>query len=103
MLKEDEVREGLSRIERGAKIKAIARGLGVDRKTINRWRRLGGWYRQKRKRRRKIDLFSEFIKRRGPEVSWNAVVLNRKLSTLGFGGSYQQVQRFVQLYRSQSR
>lgn len=62
MLKEDEVREGLSRIERGEKIKAIARELGVDRKTIKRSRRLGGWYRQKRKRRRKIDLFSEFIK-----------------------------------------
>jgi transposase len=102
MLKEDEVREVLSRIERGEKIKAIARELGVDRKTVKRWRRLGGWRAQKRKRRRKIDSFSEFVKRRGPEVDWNAVVLYRELSSLGFGGTYQQVQRFVQPYRSQS-
>ena len=40
MLKEDEVREVLSRIERGEKIKTIARELGVDRKTI---KRCGGW------------------------------------------------------------
>lgn len=50
MLKEAEVREVLSRIERGEKVKAIARELGVDRKTIKRWRRIGGWYAQKRKR-----------------------------------------------------
>ena len=72
MLKEAEVREVLSRIERGEKVKAIARELGVDRKTIKRWRRIGGWYPQKRKRPRAVDGFTEFISRRGPEVSWNA-------------------------------
>jgi transposase len=103
MLKEAEVREILSRIERGEKIKAIARELGVDRKTIKRWRRASGWYSQKRKRPRKIDGFTDFVTRRGPEVGWNAVVLYRELSTLGFTGTYQQVQRYVQPFRSQSR
>ena len=103
MLKEDEVREVLARVERGEKIKAIAREFGVDRKTIKRWRRLGGWRRQKRQRARKIDGFKEFVERRGVEVGWNAVVLHRELLSLGFSGTYQQVQRFVQPYRSQSR
>lgn len=65
MLKEAEVREVLSRLRRGEKIKTIARELGVDRKTIKRWRRVGGWYAQKRKRGRRMDAFSDFVKRRG--------------------------------------
>ena len=103
MLKEDEVREVLARIERGEKIKTIARELGLDRKTIKRWRRLGGWRAQKRKRRRKIDSFGEFVRRRGPEVNWNAVVLHREIKSLGFSGTYQQVQRFVHPYRLENR
>jgi transposase len=100
MLKEDEVREVLSRIKRGEKIKTIARELGVDRKTIKRWRQMGGWHPQKRRRPRKIDAFKEFVEHRGVEVEWNAVVLHRELLTLGFDGTYQQVQRFVQPYRA---
>jgi hypothetical protein len=103
MLKEDVVREVLSRIERGEKVKAIAPELGVDRKTIKRWRRIGGWRAQKRKRSRTMDAFSDFIRRRGPEVGWNAVVLYRELCGLGFSGNYQQVQRYVQPLRCQSR
>ena len=103
MLKEAEVREIVSRVDRGEKIKAIARELAVDRKTIKRWRRAGGWHPQKRERRRKIDVFSDFVKRRGAEVGWNAVVLHRELSALGFAGTYQQVQRYVQPFRSQNR
>jgi hypothetical protein len=68
MLKEAEVREAFSRLERGEKVKAIPRALGVDRKTIKRWRRVGGWYRKKRKRTRRMDAFSEFLTRQGPEV-----------------------------------
>lgn len=103
MLKEDAVREIISRLERGEKVKAVARELGVDRKTIKRWRRAGGWRAQRRKRARKVDAFREFIERRGIEVGWNAVVLHRELTQLGFSGTYQQVQRFVQSYRSRSR
>lgn len=103
MLQEDVVREILARLERGERIKTIARELGVDRKTIKRWRRVGGWRAQRRHRARKIDRFAEFVKRRGVEVGWNAVVLHRELSTLGFSGSYQQVQRFVKLFRAERR
>ncbi|HLC05236.1 MAG TPA: hypothetical protein VJK02_19555 [Anaerolineales bacterium] len=41
MLREDVVREILARLERGEGIKRIARGLGVDRKTVKAWRRRG--------------------------------------------------------------
>ena len=53
VLQEDRVREILSRLERGEGIKAIARELGVDRKTIKRWRRLGGWQPRVRGARRR--------------------------------------------------
>ncbi|MFQ5793234.1 MAG: IS21 family transposase, partial [Acidobacteriota bacterium] len=103
MLREDVVREMLARLERGEGVKRIARELGVDRKTVKRWRQLGGWRRQSRRRGRQVDPFAEFVKRRGPEVGWNGVVLHRELGALGFPGGYQQVQRFVQPLREQRR
>ena len=41
MLGEDMVQEVLARLARGEGIKTIARELGVDRKTVKRWRLLG--------------------------------------------------------------
>src|SRR5712691_7617695 len=43
MVQEDVVREILARLERGERVKRIARELGVDKKTVKRWRGLGGW------------------------------------------------------------
>ena len=79
----------------------IARELGVDRKTVKRWLRLGAW----QPRRYQwwpwpIDDFVKFIEQRGPEVGWNGVVLFRELAGIGFAGSYQQVQRFLKPYRA---
>lgn len=103
MLREDVVREVLARLERGEGIKRVARELGLDRKTVKRWRELGGWRPQSRRRARQIDRFGEFLKRRGPEVGWNGVVLHRELAALGFAGGYQQVQRFVKPLRVERR
>lgn len=100
MLQEDRVREVLARLERGAGIKTVARELGIDRKTVKRWRRLGGWRAQRRERGRGVDPFVPFIEGRGPEVGWNAVVLHRELSLLGFRGSCQQVRRCVRPLRA---
>src|SRR5579864_3403927 len=95
MLRGDLVREIVARKERGEGIKRIARELVVDRKTVRRWLRLGGWQpRRPRARRRPIDQFTEFIAQRGPEGGWNGVVLQRELACLGFTGSYQQLQRY---------
>ena len=100
MLRADLVREMVARKERGEGVKQIARELGVDRKTVKRWLRLGSWQpRQPRCLPKPIDQFAEFIERRAPEVGWNAIVLHRELGSLGFAGSYQQVRRFLRPHR----
>ncbi|MBV8357839.1 MAG: helix-turn-helix domain-containing protein [Deltaproteobacteria bacterium] len=61
MLKGDLVREMIARKARGEGVKRIARELGVDRKTVRRWLRVGGWQpRQLRLRQRPIDQFTTF-------------------------------------------
>jgi transposase len=96
MVRADLVREMVARRERGEGTRQIARELAVDRKTVRRWLRLGGWQpRQGGARPRALDPYLPFIERRGPEVSWNGVVLYRELVSLGFSGGYQQVQRLL--------
>jgi DNA invertase Pin-like site-specific DNA recombinase len=43
MLRADLVGEMVARAQRGEGAKRIARELGVDRKTVKRWLRLGAW------------------------------------------------------------
>jgi len=101
MLREDVVREVLARLARGEHVKTIARELGVDKKTIKRWRARGAWRpRTPRVYPKAIDAHRPFLERRGPEVSWNGVVLLRELRTQGFSGGYQQVQRALQPLRT---
>src|SRR5215470_520398 len=89
------VREIIARKERGDGIKRISRELGVDRKTVKRWLRLGGWQpRQPQRRERQLDCFAEFLERRAPEVGFNGVVLHRELQACGFTGGLMPVQRF---------
>ena len=69
MLGADLVREMVARKDRGEGAKRIARELGVDRKTLKRWLRLGQWQpRRSGHRPRLIDRFAEFIEQRAPEV-----------------------------------
>jgi transposase len=104
MLGADLVREMVARKERGEGVKRIARELGVDRKTVKRWLRVGSWQpRRSGQRPRLIDRFTEFIAQRAPEVGWNGVVLHRELAGLGFSGSYQQVRRFLRPHRAQRK
>jgi transposase len=104
MVRADLVREIVARRERGESSRQIARELVVDRKTVRRWLRIGGWQpRQAGERPRAIDPYVEFIEQRGPEVGWNGVVLHRELVALGFSGSYQQVQRLLKPRRDRRR
>lgn len=104
MLQEDTVQEILARQARGEGIKGIARQLGVDRKTVKRWRRLGRWHpRQGRPRARRLDPYLARLAQRGPAVRWNAVVLHRELEGLGFVGSVQQVRRAIRPWRAEAR
>lgn len=102
MLGADTVQEVLARLARGEGVKALARELGVDRKTVKRWRRLGQWRpRQGRPRPRGVDPYLERLAQRGPEVGWNAMVLHRELQGLGFSGSVQQVRRAIRPWRAE--
>ncbi len=104
MLREDTVQEMLARLARGEGVKTIARELGVDRKTVKRWRRLGRWQpRQGRPRPRGLDPYLERLVHRGPEVGWNAVVLHRELQGVGFAGTVQQVRRAIRPWRAEAR
>lgn len=100
MLRADLAPEMVARKERGEGVKRIARELGVDRKTVKRWLRLGSWQpRQPRCLPKPIDRFAEFIERRAAEVGWNAVAPHRELESLGFAGGYQRVRRFLRPHR----
>jgi hypothetical protein len=104
MVRADLVQEIVARRERGESTRQIARESAVDRKTVRRWLRIGGWQpRQGGERRRAIDPYIEFVDQRGPEVGWNGVVLHRELMALGFSGSYQQVQRLLKPRRDRRR
>jgi transposase len=103
MVQEDVVREILARLARGDGVKAIARELGLDRKTVKRWRARGAWRAQRRRRPREIERFGDFIRGRGPEVGWNGKVLHRELHRLGFTGGYLQVQRYCKPLRDARR
>lgn len=101
MLREDCVREVLARLQRGERVKTIARALGLARNTVKHWQRVGAWRpRPPVARPRHIDPYVPFIARRGPEVGWNGRVLHRELQGLGFTGTYQQVQRALQPLRA---
>jgi Homeodomain-like domain len=104
MLGAEMVREMVARRERGQGVKRIARELGVDRKTVKRWLKLGVWQpRQTQRRARELDRFAEFLKQRAPEVGWNGAVLYRELQAMGFTGGLVQVQRFVRPYREERK
>jgi transposase len=104
MLREDTVQEVLARLARGEGVKTIARTLGVDRKTVKRWRRLGQWHpRPGRARPSGLDPYRDRLRQRGPEVGWNAVVLHRELQGQGFAGSVQQVRRAIRPWRAEAR
>ena len=104
MLGADLVSEMVARKDRGAGIKQIARELGVDRKTVRRWLKLGAWQpRQVQRRARQLDRFAPFIERRAPEVGFNGAVLYRELQGLVFTGGIVQVQRWLRPQRERRK
>ena len=75
MLRADLVREMVARAQRAEGAKRIARELGVDRKTVKRWLRLGAWQPRRHQRRPlPIDGFFKFIEQRGPDCRRSGLV-----------------------------
>lgn len=84
---------------RGKGKKAIARELELDIKTVRKWL-AKEWKPQKRSPRgRDLAAFDEVIRRRLPEVGYNAMVLHRELQAAGFEGCPRSVRRYVQPLR----
>ena len=85
----------------GASIRAIARELDVDRKTVRRCLRQKQWKPYQRTVRVDTLLASHaaYLRRRAAEVGYSAQVLFQELRRRQYGGSYETVKRFVRPLR----
>jgi transposase len=89
--------------EQGAPKKAIARQLGLDVKTVRKWLRKTWRPQQRRPRGRFLDRWREFLQARAPEVGFNAVVLTRELTGLGYAGGYSALAKYIAPWRKDWR
>ena len=85
----------------GGSIRAIARELDLDRKTVRRCLRQTEWKPYRRAARADTLLASdaEYLRRRSAEVGYSAQVLFQELRRREYRGSYETVKRFVRPLR----
>src|ERR1700722_7461152 len=79
-------------------ISAIARELGMDRKTVRRCVRANAWQAYQRAPRQDtlLAVHETFLRERAPQVRYSARILHQELChERGFTGSYDVVKRFV--------
>jgi transposase len=79
-------------------ISAIARELGMDRKTVRRCVRANAWQAYQRAPREDtlLTAHQSFLRERAPQVRYSARILHQELChERGFTGSYDVVKRFV--------
>ena len=77
----------------GLTIDAIARQVGVGRRTVNRYLRAPAFPERSRRRRsaRPVDAFGSYLKQRWDEGCHNVAQLYREMKAQGFAGSYATV------------
>ena len=86
----------LERSMQGTSLRAIARRLGMQRRTIRRWIDSGSFpERAKRVYRSGVDPYVEYLRRRWDEGGRKATQLTSELRTLGLTGSYHIVRRRI--------
>ena len=85
----------------GASIRAIARELDLDRKTVRRCLRQSAWRPYQRAAREDTLLapHAAYLRRRAAEVGYSAQVLFQELRRQQYRGSYETVKRFVRPMR----
>lgn len=91
--------------ELGQTISAIARELGLDRKTVRSCMKKESWspYRREAKRPTLLDPHWAWLRKRAPEVGYSARILHQELcSQRGFTGCYELVKVAIRPLRSQS-
>ena len=89
--------------EQGAPKKAIARQLGLDVKTVRKWMKRSWAPQRRRARGRELDRWREFLQARAPEVGFNAVVLSREMTALGYRGGYWALLKYIAPWRKDWR
>ena len=85
------------RASSGASIRAIARELDLDRKTVRRCLRQTAWTPYERAARSDTPLatHADYLRRRAADVGYSAQVLFQELRRRQYAGSYETVKRFV--------
>ena len=85
----------------GASIRAIARALDLDRKTVRRCLRQTEWkpYQRAARTDTLLSTHAEYLRRRAAEVGYSAQVLFQELRGRQYDGSYETVKRFVRPLR----
>ena len=92
----------LARHKQSQSLRGIARDLGVDRRTVRRWLRIGKWQPIKQ-RHCSLDLCPSLIEQTGEKVLWNARALHRALTSAGYACTYGQIQRLLRLASSSQK
>ena len=89
------------RASSGASIRAIARELDLDRKTVRRCLRQTDWTPYQRAARSDTLLtpHAEYLRRGAADVGYSAQVLFQELRGRQYEGSYETVKRFVRPLR----
>ena len=98
MLGEERWEEVHRRAAAGASIRAIARELDLDRKTVRRCLRQSAW-RPYQRAAREDTLLAPYVRQRAAEVGHSARVLFQELRRRRYEGSYETVKRFVRPLR----
>ena len=89
------------RASSGASIRAIARELDLDRKTVRRCLRQTEWtpYQRAARSDTLLTTHAEYLRRRAADVGYSAQVLFQELRGRQYEGSYETVKRFVRPLR----
>ena len=89
------------RARAGVSIRAIARELELDRKTVRRCLRQAEWrpYQRAARSDTLLTTHADYLRRRAAEVGYSAQVLFQELQHRQYHGSYETVKRFVRPLR----
>ena len=101
MVGQDRWEEIHRRAGAGASIRAIARELDVDRKTVRRCLRQTEWkpYQRAARADTLLATHAAYLRRRAADVGYSAQVLFQELRGRQYEGSYETVKRFVRPLR----
>ena len=101
MVGQDRWEEIHRRAGAGASIRAIARELDVDRKTVRRCLRQTEWkpYQRAARADTLLATHASYLRRRAADVGYSAQVLFQELGGRQYEGSYETVKRFVRPLR----